>query len=95
VLNCGGTTKNAVGILPSAKGKQQKFVVGDHQGNIGCYQIKKMSAEVVFKQPAVTKQGVTALAIGGPKAEPDRVFAAFGQTVQGIKKKVCLLSSLV
>jgi len=41
---------------------------------------------MVFKN-APGKREVTALTIGGPAGSKDRIYAAFGQTIQGVAKK--------
>ena len=40
----------------------------------------------MFKNPP-GKREVTALALGGPVGSKDRIYAAFGQTIQGVNKK--------
>lgn len=40
----------------------------------------------MFKNPP-GKREVTALSVGGPPGSRDRIYAAFGQTIQGLNKK--------
>lgn len=75
-------------VLPSSKNKKQKVVIGDNTGVITCVGIRKGNADVQWQtDPARNSSGVSGLCIGGKIESPDKIYAAFGQTVVGVKKK--------
>lgn len=86
LLQTGSNHRGVLKVLPSAKQKRQKMVMGDDTGSLTCFTYKKNMTEVIFKN-APGKREVTALALGGPKGDKDRIYVAYGQTIQGINKK--------
>lgn len=87
LVSVGSTGHDCMQILPSNKGRKQKIVVGDGEGTLTCVGTKKGNSEVSWTVPSKSRKGVTGLCIGGPIDAPDKIYAAFGQTIQGIKKK--------
>ncbi len=82
----GANRRNCLQVLKSSKGKKDKIVTGGEDGVIQCVAVKKGETQLVFKNTP-GKRGVTALSIGGPPGNRDRIYAAFGQTIQGLNKK--------
>jgi hypothetical protein len=86
LLNGGANRRHCLRVLPSSKGKKQKLLLGGEDGVVQCVSVKKGETVSVFKNPP-GKREVTALALGGPIDAKDRIYAAYGQTIQGINKK--------
>lgn len=86
LCHIGSNRRHCVKVLPSSKGKKQKLVLGGEDGIVQCLSIKKGEPVPVFKNPP-GKREVTALTLGGPVGDKDRIYAAYGQTIQGINKK--------
>ena len=86
LLNIGSNRRHCVRVLPSSKGKKQKLVCGGEDGVVQCVAVKKGETSIVFKNPP-GKREVTALTLGGPVGDKDRIYVAYGQTIQGINKK--------
>src|SRR5688500_19048455 len=86
LTHIGANRRHCLAVLPASKGKKQKVVVGGEDGVVTCFAVKKSQTELVFKNPP-GKREVTALTLGGPRDSKDRIYAAYGQTIQGINKK--------
>jgi hypothetical protein len=87
----GATAKHCLLVVPGEKGKPQKLATGDATGTVTCFEVlaKKSKIEVAWKHQPTAKRDVTAMTLGGSKKEGrDKVFVAFGTTIQGINKKV-------
>eukprot|EP00055_Hartaetosiga_balthica_P006364 m.19854 g.19854 ORF g.19854 m.19854 type:complete len:725 (+) comp5178_c0_seq2:35-2209(+) len=79
-LQVASTSTKTLQLVPSSSGKLAKVVVGDLDGVLTCFGVKKQAAVIVFKT------------IGGPPIErtemiKDRVFVATGAEVHGYSKK--------
>ena len=83
------SSRDVLRVLPFGRHKRQKIVVGDDDGVITCFAMKRGQASVVYKyvdEEACGKR-VGALCLGsGPKGG-DKVFAAIGQGIRGINRK--------
>ena len=86
LLQIGANRRGCLRVLASSKGKKSKIVTGGEDGVVQCAAVKKGETSIVFKNPP-GKREVTALALGGPAGAKDRIYAAFGQTIQGLNKK--------
>lgn len=82
----GSNNRNCLKVLPSAKAKKQKVVIGDDTGVATCLTVKKGQGDLVFKSKP-TQREVTALVLGGTRELKDKIYMASGQTIQGLKKK--------
>jgi hypothetical protein len=92
IYSVGATARHCLVVIPAPKGTKQRFAVGDQTGTVSCAEMnpKKNLLEMVFKNPP-GKREVTAMALGGKKHERDKLFVAFGTTIQGLNsKKVCV-----
>jgi len=87
LVTVGSNNRNTLKILPSAKKKRQKVVIGDTSGVVTCVVLKKGDTETVFKNSNPTHREVTALSLGGARDLKDKIYVAFGQTIVGLKKK--------
>jgi len=87
VHSMGANRRHCVAVLKSSKGKRDKLVSGGEDGVVQCVAVKKGETQLVFKNPP-GKREVTALTLGGSAGGPrDRIYAAFGQSIQGVNKK--------
>ncbi|KAK0159968.1 hypothetical protein PV328_007422 [Microctonus aethiopoides] len=86
-LSVGVTSRGTTQILPQLDPQQtQKFVVGDHDGIIHIYGVKKGELQLIFKSlpGEIIKKVVLGGTIGTPK---DKIFFAYGNSVKGYTKK--------
>eukprot|EP00049_Salpingoeca_infusionum_P008121 m.131614 g.131614 ORF g.131614 m.131614 type:complete len:737 (-) comp13921_c0_seq1:109-2319(-) len=79
-LQVGTTQPHTLKLLPSASGKNSKVVVGDNDGVITCFGVKKNAPVIVFKT------------LGGPAISHmelinDRIFVSCKREVKGYSKK--------
>ncbi|CAG5073462.1 Similar to BBS7: Bardet-Biedl syndrome 7 protein (Homo sapiens) [Cotesia congregata] len=86
-VTVGVTSRRSTKILPATDSKStQKFVVGDHDGILYIYGIKKGELQLIFKSLPGPKIEKTVL--GGTIDTPkDKIFVAYGNSVKGFTKK--------
>ncbi|KAH0552608.1 Bardet-Biedl syndrome 7 protein homolog [Cotesia glomerata] len=86
-VTVGVTSRGSTKILPATDSKStQKFVVGDHDGILYIYGIKKGELQLIFKSLPGPKIEKTVL--GGTIDTPkDKIFVAYGNSVKGFTKK--------
>ncbi|HEY9757790.1 MAG TPA: hypothetical protein V6C97_21665, partial [Oculatellaceae cyanobacterium] len=88
VLQVGSSPK--LGVLTSAKQKEQKIAVGDDLGVLSVFQLQKgePAPRVVFKTEPGSRD-ITALALSGDEpGVKDKIYVAYGQSIVGYRKKV-------
>ncbi|XP_011299492.1 Bardet-Biedl syndrome 7 protein homolog [Fopius arisanus] len=83
----GVTSKGTMRILPSHDAKAlQKFAVGDHDGILHVFGMKKGELQLSFKSLPGPK--IEKLVLGGTLGNPkDKIFIAYGNSVKGYTKK--------
>ena len=88
---------NTLALTEDKKSGRLRIVVGDDNGDVQAFEVKRGDAKSIFKTSA-GKGGVQAVCTGGGKVK-DRVFCAVGQVVVGLGRKgkqfFSLQSSLV
>ncbi len=88
---------NTLALTEDKKSGRLRIVVGDDNGDVQAFEVKRGDAKSIFKTSA-GKGGVQAICTGGGKVK-DRVFCAVGQVVVGLGRKgkqfFSLQSSLV
>lgn len=77
--------RDTIALLPAAKRKKQKVVVGDDSGSVTCFETKKGAPVVTFK--TLPGEEISALALGGPIGKKDKIFVSTGQQIRGISRK--------
>ena len=94
LLQVSSTCRKTMRLLPLGKKKQQKVVVGDSEGVVQCFGMKKDGVvETIFKTPPGEREvGRIELAGAGGKSdasgeEPIKIFYASGGTVRGLLRK--------
>lgn len=84
--NIGTASANCLKLIPNDYKKQQKVVVGDLDGNLQFFSIKKSEAQIAY-QSYVGKK-VSCIQLGGaPNTTMDKVFVATDNVVKGFNKK--------
>lgn len=83
----GITLQNSMKILPAKKAKeQQKVVIGDQDGVIQLFSVKKDEINVHFKTVPSTK--ITSVQLGGSiNTIPDKIYVANENQIIGYNKK--------
>ena len=76
---------NTLALTEDKKSGRLRIVVGDDNGDVQAYEVKRGDAKSIFKTSA-GKGGVQAICTGGGKVK-DRVFCAVGQVVVGLGRK--------
>ncbi|XP_014451711.1 Bardet-Biedl syndrome 7 protein isoform X2 [Alligator mississippiensis] len=86
-VQVGVTSQKTMRLLPaSGRRATQKVVIGDHDGVITCFGIKKGEAMPVFK--TLPGQRITRLELGGALNTPqEKIFLAAGSEVRGFTKR--------
>ncbi|XP_063989189.1 Bardet-Biedl syndrome 7 protein homolog [Diachasmimorpha longicaudata] len=86
-VSVGVTSKSTTRILPSHEAKAtQKFAIGDHDGILHVFGMKKGELQLVFKSLPGPK--IERLVLGGSLGSPkDKIFIAYGNSVKGYTKK--------
>ncbi|XP_014375896.1 Bardet-Biedl syndrome 7 protein isoform X3 [Alligator sinensis] len=86
-VQVGVTSQKTMRLLPaSGRRATQKVVIGDHDGVITCFGIKKGEAMPVFK--TLPGQRITRLELGGALNTPqEKIFVAAGSEVRGFTKR--------
>ena len=86
LVQISATCRKTMLLLPSAKKRQQKVVVGDDTGSVLCFGMRRYEQEQVFKTPSTGKE-VSRIELGGVGEERDRIFWASGSTIRASTKK--------
>ncbi|XP_073197133.1 BBSome complex member BBS7 isoform X3 [Lepidochelys kempii] len=86
-LQVGVTSQKTMKLLPASRYRaMQKVVIGDHDGVVTCFGIKKGEAMPVFK--TLPGQRITRLELGGALNTPqEKIFVATGSEVRGFTKR--------
>ncbi|XP_075716611.1 BBSome complex member BBS7 [Rhinoderma darwinii] len=86
-LQVGVTSQKTMRLLPaSGRRATQKVVVGDHDGVVTCFGIKKSEAVPVFK--TLPSQKISRLELGGALGTvQEKIFVASGSEVRGFTKR--------
>ncbi|XP_062611317.1 Bardet-Biedl syndrome 7 protein homolog isoform X1 [Saccostrea cucullata] len=86
-VQVGVTSSKSLRLLPpQVPGKPQRFVIGDHNGELQCLGMKKGETVPVFN--ATLKKKITRVELGGPVGGTrERIFATSGSEVKGFTKK--------
>uniref|UniRef100_A0A2K6FS95 Bardet-Biedl syndrome 7 n=1 Tax=Propithecus coquereli TaxID=379532 RepID=A0A2K6FS95_PROCO len=86
-LQVGVTSQKTMKLLPASKHKAtQKVVIGDHDGVVMCFGMKKGEAVAVFK--TLPGQKIARLELGGVLNTPqERIFIAAGSEIRGFTKR--------
>uniref|UniRef100_A0A3Q2IL64 Bardet-Biedl syndrome 7 n=1 Tax=Equus caballus TaxID=9796 RepID=A0A3Q2IL64_HORSE len=86
-LQVGVTSQKTMKLLPASRRRAtQKVVVGDHDGVVMCFGMKKGEAVTVFK--TLPGQKIARLELGGVLNTPqEKVFVAAGSEIRGFTKR--------
>ncbi|XP_053259470.1 Bardet-Biedl syndrome 7 protein isoform X3 [Podarcis raffonei] len=86
-LQVGVTSQKTMKLLPASGRKAtQKVVIGDHDGVVTCFGMKKGEAVSVFK--TLPGEKIARLELGGALNTPqEKIFVAAGSEVRGFTKK--------
>ncbi|KAL5502698.1 hypothetical protein EMCRGX_G009512 [Ephydatia muelleri] len=73
-------------VLPSSRNASQKFVIGDNDGVLSCFRMRRGDSNVVFKTLPSTK--ISRVELGRSSGlVSDKIFVAAGSEVKGYSKK--------
>lgn len=86
LLQVGSTARNNLRLLPISKRSTQKVVIGDNDGVVNCFGMKKGKADTTFKVAPLTKE-ITSLSLGGGAKGNNFIFAAHGRNITGFSRK--------
>ncbi|XP_066089945.1 Bardet-Biedl syndrome 7 protein isoform X1 [Saccopteryx bilineata] len=86
-LQVGVTSQKTMKLLPAGKpGAAQKVVIGDHDGVVLCFGMKKGEVVTVFK--TLPGQKIARLELGGVLNMPqEKIFIATGSEIRGFTKR--------
>ncbi|KAL2713306.1 Bardet-Biedl syndrome 7 protein isoform X1 [Vespula squamosa] len=86
-VSVGVTSRGTTRILPPTDPKQtQKFAVGDHDGILQVFGMKKGELQALFKSLPGPK--INKMILGGSmETARDKIFVAYGNSVKGFTKK--------
>ncbi|XP_070273011.1 BBSome complex member BBS7 [Myotis yumanensis] len=86
-VQVGVTSQKTMKLLPATRGSAtQKVVIGDHEGVVLCFGMKKGEAVAVFK--TLPGQKITRLELGGVLNTPqEKIFVAAGSEIRGFTKR--------
>ncbi|XP_030047637.1 BBSome complex member BBS7 [Microcaecilia unicolor] len=86
-IQVGVTSPKTMRLLPaSGRRATQKVVIGDHNGVVTCFGIKKGEAMPVFK--SLPGQKISRLDLGGALNTPqEKIFVAIGSEIRGFTKR--------
>ncbi|XP_054419498.1 Bardet-Biedl syndrome 7 protein isoform X1 [Pteronotus mesoamericanus] len=86
-LQVGVTSQKTMKLLPAARHRAaQKVVIGDHDGVLLCFGMKKGEAVAVFK--TLPGQQIARLGLGGALNTPqEKIFIAAGSEIRGFTKR--------
>jgi Bardet-Biedl syndrome 7 protein len=83
LFQVGSVAKGTLAVLPVGKKKQQKVAVGDDNGIITVFYVKKGQSEVEWKSSALGRE-ISRLVLQNGK---DKIYAACGQQIRGFTRK--------
>ena len=86
VLQTAPSNVGTLKILPLSKSQRQKVAVGDTDGVIQLFSIRKGELVSAFKHLPVG-QPITKVELGRGQGQLDKIFFTYGQTVKGVNKK--------
>ena len=78
--------KGSMKLLPLGKRSKQKVVVGDTDGVIQVFSVKKNETVGVFKSLPLYR-AITRVELGKGSGQQDKIFYSYDQTVVGVNKK--------
>lgn len=85
----GTTLRGSLKLLPNAYKQQQSVVVGDQDGVLQVFSIKKEDTQILFKTLPTDK--ITMIQLGGAAATEsaiaDKIFVAMDTKIRGFTKK--------
>nr|KAF6400434.1 Bardet-Biedl syndrome 7 [Rousettus aegyptiacus] len=86
-LQVGVTSQKTMKLLPASRHRAtQKVVLGDHDGVVTCFGMKKGEAVAVFK--TLPGQKIARLELGGVLNTPqEKIFVASGSEIRGFTKR--------
>ncbi|XP_036170891.1 Bardet-Biedl syndrome 7 protein isoform X1 [Myotis myotis] len=86
-VQVGVTAQKTMKLLPATRGSAtQKVVIGDHEGVVLCFGMKKGEAVAVFK--TLPGQKIARLELGGILNTPqEKIFVAAGSEIRGFTKR--------
>lgn len=86
-LQVGVTSQKTMKLLPASRHRTtQKVVIGDHDGVVMCFGMKKGEAVAVFK--TLPGQKIARLELGGVLNTPqEKIFIAAGSEIRGFTKR--------
>uniref|UniRef100_A0A8C9UKU7 Bardet-Biedl syndrome 7 n=1 Tax=Spermophilus dauricus TaxID=99837 RepID=A0A8C9UKU7_SPEDA len=86
-LTVGVTSQKTMKLLPASRHRAaQKVVIGDHDGVVLCFGVKKGEAVAVFK--TLPGQKIARLELGGVLNTPqEKIFIAAGSEIRGFTKR--------
>ncbi|XP_045441970.1 Bardet-Biedl syndrome 7 protein isoform X2 [Pipistrellus kuhlii] len=86
-VQVGVTSQKTMKLLPASRGSApQKVVIGDHEGVVLCFGMKKGEAVAVFK--TLPGQKIARLELGGILNTPqEKIFVAAGSEIRGFTKR--------
>eukprot|EP00297_Palpitomonas_bilix_P004133 CAMPEP_0113915080 /NCGR_PEP_ID=MMETSP0780_2-20120614/30956_1 /TAXON_ID=652834 /ORGANISM="Palpitomonas bilix" /LENGTH=744 /DNA_ID=CAMNT_0000913455 /DNA_START=35 /DNA_END=2269 /DNA_ORIENTATION=+ /assembly_acc=CAM_ASM_000599 len=80
--------RNTLQLLPPGKRPTRKVAIGDNDGCVEVFGVKKGEITRVFKQQLGTKgEAISRLALGGKSGKKEQIYAAQGTTIRGVTKK--------
>ena len=84
-MQVGCTSNKSMTVIPSTKGHQQKVAVGDFDGVITCFGIKKHLPQITFKTLPSAK--ISRLILGARESTgKDKIYMACGTKIKGFTK---------
>lgn len=82
----GTTSAQTMKLLPSSRRGQQKVAIGDQNGVLTCFGMKRGDVSIVFK--TLPGEAISRLQLGGPADSPrDRIYVSSGAEVRGFARK--------
>ena len=86
VLQSAPAYKGSMKLLPLGKRTRQKVVLGDTDGVIQVFSVKKKETVGVFKSLPLHR-AITRVELGRGSGQQDKIFYCYDQTVVGVNKK--------
>ncbi|KAL6757581.1 bardet-biedl syndrome 7 protein [Haematococcus lacustris] len=87
VMQTGTCGRGTMAILPMEEKKTQKVALGDYNGVIQAFSVKKGEIASSFKTLPTPQQKITSLTLGKGRQQRDRIFVASGSMVKGLSRK--------
>eukprot|EP01028_Stygiella_incarcerata_P001502 TRINITY_DN12667_c0_g1_i1.p1 TRINITY_DN12667_c0_g1~~TRINITY_DN12667_c0_g1_i1.p1 ORF type:complete len:733 (+),score=191.56 TRINITY_DN12667_c0_g1_i1:81-2279(+) len=87
LFKSGSTARGCLRVLPKGKKLKQKVVVGDLDGVVQLFSVRKGNTVTAFRNPPLSHP-IRSVDLGGSNPDkPDSIFVAFHQNVHGISLK--------